>query len=98
MSNEHYIPVKLVCHHYQIEMAFVTHLVELGLVEITQIEDDRFLHHDALCDLEKMIRLHHELHINPEGIDVVFNLLEKIDSLQNELTAAQNRLRRFDSF
>jgi hypothetical protein len=44
-----------------------------------------------------MIRMHQELDVNIEGIDVVFNLLQKIDGLQNELTALKNRLRLYES-
>jgi hypothetical protein len=44
-----------------------------------------------------MIRIHKELDINTEGIDVVFNLLQKIDTLQNELISTKNRLRLYES-
>ena len=43
-----------------------------------------------------MMRLHYELDINMEGIDAISNLLLKIDNLQQELTAAKNKLRLFE--
>ena len=44
-----------------------------------------------------MIRIHHELNINIEGIDVVFNLLHKVDDLQSEIDAVRNRLRLYEN-
>ena len=35
--------------------------------------------------------------LKEEGIDVVFNLLQKIDALQKELTALKNRLNLYES-
>jgi len=45
-----------------------------------------------VTDLEKVLRLQKELDIDLEGIDVIFNLLGKAESLQTELTLAKQRL------
>ncbi|MFT5306794.1 MAG: hypothetical protein ACI89M_002321 [Chitinophagales bacterium] len=34
--------------------------------------------------------------LNIEGIDVVFNLLQKVETMQNELTQWQNKLRFYE--
>ncbi len=44
-----------------------------------------------------MIRIHHQLKVNTEGIDVVFNLLQKVDDLRNELNTVRNRLRLYEN-
>jgi hypothetical protein len=41
--------------------------------------------------------MHQELDVNIEGIDVVFNLLQKIDTLQKELVKVKNRLRFYEN-
>ncbi|MFT4968816.1 MAG: hypothetical protein ACI9O4_000549 [Chitinophagales bacterium] len=43
-----------------------------------------------------MIRLRQEMDLNIEGIDVVFNLLQKVETMQNELTQWQNKLRFYE--
>ena len=43
-----------------------------------------------------MMRMHYDLDINMEGIDVIAHLLKRIDSLQQELKMAKNRLRLFE--
>lgn len=96
MSLENLIPLQQLCIHYDVEMSFFTNLNEYGLIEIRTIEESLFVHLDQAGDIEKIIRMHHELEINFEGIDTVLHLLEKIESLQNELSEAKNRLRLYE--
>lgn len=92
MNIENFILLNKLCTHYKVEMSFFSGLNEIGLIEIITIEQSHYIHQDKIYELEKMIRIHHELDVNIEGIDIVFNLLEKIDDLQNELISARNRL------
>lgn len=96
MKDTDLIPVPSLCTHYQIEMSFFDGLNTYGLIEFISVEKTYCIHQDKIADLEKMIRLHQDLHLNFEGIDTVFNLLEKIDTLQSELNTAQNRLKLFE--
>ena len=97
MEIKDFIPVIQLCSHYQVEISFFNELNEVGLIEITTIEQTLYLHQDKINDVEKMIRIHRELNVNTEGIDVVFNLLQKVDDLQNELNNLQNRLRLYEN-
>ncbi|MBU2928810.1 chaperone modulator CbpM [Winogradskyella psychrotolerans] len=96
MQNSHLIPLPSLCTHYQIEMSFFNGLNDYGLIEFISVEQTYCIHQDKIADLEKMIRLHQDLQLNFEGIDTVFNLLEKIDYLKSELTLTQNKLKRFE--
>ena len=62
------------------------------------LEDDEFLEPEQLPLIEKMIRMHYDLKINLEGIDAIYHLLNKIEVLQQNLTAAQNKLRVFEKY
>ena len=97
MEIKDFIPVIQLCSHYKVEISFFNELNEVGLIEITTIEQSLYLHQDKINDVEKMIRIHRELNVNTEGIDVVFNLLQKVDDLQNELNNVQNRLRLYEN-
>lgn len=94
---ENLIPIPVLCDHYKVELSFFTNLSDMGLFEIKTIETSQYIDSDAVYEIEKMIRMHQELDVNIEGIDIVFNLLQKIDALQNELTALKNRLRLYES-
>lgn len=95
MAQQELIILETLCTHYEIEVSFVDTLYSLGLIEIHTVEQVRFIPEEKVADLEKMIRIHQELEVNPEGIDVIFNLLRKVDDLKSELAEAQNKLRRF---
>ncbi len=97
MTEKELIPTATLCTLYEIEISFFDALNKIGLINIVVIEQKQFIHQDQIKDLEKMIRLHHELNINLEGIDVIFNLLEKERSLRNQLTALENRLKIYEN-
>lgn len=97
MSIENFIPIDQLCTHYKVEMSFFSNLNELGLISIKTVEKSICVHQDQINDIEKMIRMHQELDINVEGIDTIFNLLEKINKLQLELTDIKNRLRLYEN-
>ena len=97
MEQKEFIPIVQLCEHYSVEISFFNELHEEGLISITTLEQTSYLHQDKISDVEKMIRIHQELNINTEGIDAVFNLLQKIDNLQNELNKLHNRLRLYEN-
>jgi len=97
MKTDNWILLQTVSSHYKVELSFFTHLQELGLIEIKIIEQAPYIHPNQMHNLERIIRMHHELDINPEGIDIVLNLLQKIEHLQNDLVATKNRLRLYES-
>ncbi|WP_268847100.1 chaperone modulator CbpM [Flavobacterium aestivum] len=97
MNTENLILLETVCSYYKVELYFFTQLSEMGLIEIEIIEQSPYIHKDQIKDIERIVRMHHELELNPEGIDVVFNLLQKIDHLQKDLITTKNRLRLYES-
>lgn len=90
------VAITTLCSHYEIEVSFIDALHHTGLIEVEVIEEESYLHQDQLTDLEKMIRLHHELNLNIEGIDVVFNLLEKERKLREEVAMLRKRLNIYE--
>jgi len=80
MKEQQLISTQILCSQYNIEISFVDTLNKMGLIQIEIIEQNQYIHQDQISDLEKIIRLHNELNVNLEGIDVVFNLLKKKSS------------------
>ena len=93
MNEENLIPVSDFCLHHHIEISFIYSLQEYGLVILTQKDDIVYLEPDQLYDLEKMVRLHYDLDVNMEGIDVINQLLKKLDSAHNEVNELKKQLR-----
>lgn len=93
---EDLIPVLKFCESHGIDLNFVTALDENGLVEIIREGGTLFVHVGKIPRLEKIIRLHFDLHINLEGIEAISHLLERVEQLQRENTVLRNRLRLFE--
>lgn len=96
MIKENFIAVSHLCAHHTVKLSFFIELNEIGLIEIKTIEESHYIHEDTIADVEKMIRLHLDLNLNIEGIDVVFNLLNRVDNLEIEVNELQNRLRLYE--
>jgi len=97
MAIQNLILIEKLCIHYKIEFSFFDALDNIGLIEIETVDQSKFINQDRIGDLEKMIRLHHELNVNLEGIDIVFNLLQKEKVLQEEINKLKNRLRLYEN-
>ncbi len=91
------IAITTLCSYYEIEFSFIDALHKTGLIQIVIVEQNQFIHHDQIGELEKMIRLHNELNVNIEGLDIIFNLLEKEKRLREELNALKNKLKLYEN-
>ena len=92
MNKEELILIDLFCQHHGIEVNFISALKEYGMIEIIMIEEQEYFSLEQLSSIEKIIRLHNDLEINLEGIDIILNLLNQIDDFKNQLTITQNKL------
>ena len=92
MNNEELILIDLFCQHHGIEVNFISALKEYGMIEIIIIEEKQYFSSNQLSSIEKIIRLHNDLEINLEGIDVIINLLDQIDDFKSQLVITQNKL------
>jgi pyridoxine 5'-phosphate synthase PdxJ len=98
MKKKDMIPANEFCVHHNIAISFISLLHENGLIQVTTIEDTRYIHKNQLSELERIIRLHCELDINIEGIETITHLLKRINELQNENTKLKTRLGILESF
>lgn len=93
---EHLISTEDFCSHYKVEYSFINLLQEHGLIEIITIEENSFIDHDHLKNVERLVRLHYDLDINLEGIEAITYLLNRVKNMQEEITALKNRLRLYE--
>ncbi len=96
MENQKLVLVETLCTYYKLEASFFESLEEIGLLILVRDHEEIYIPEEKVTDLEKVLRLHKELDVNLEGIDVILNLLVKVESLQTELTLAKQRLGYFD--
>jgi hypothetical protein len=97
MQTEYLIALDEFCAKHNIEISFISSLHQTGLIEITTIEEAGFIDAGQLQQIEKFIRLYYDLDINIEGIETITHLLQRIISMQNEITELRNRLRLYET-
>ncbi|MBP9078789.1 MAG: chaperone modulator CbpM [Flavobacteriales bacterium] len=95
MAHEELIPIEVFCTTCHVETTLIDTLEESGLVEITVVEQHRYIAVEQLDRAEKMVRLHEDLGINVEGLEAIEHLLARMDAMQDEMRQLRNRLRRF---
>jgi hypothetical protein len=97
METAYLISLEEFCVSHDIEISFITSLKDSGLIEITTVDETAFIEADRLQQLEKFVRLYYDLDINLEGIETVNYLLQRINSLQDEIVTLRNKLRIYES-
>ena len=84
------------CTYHHVEYTFVRSLNEAGLVELTVIDQTDYIPETQLQQLERMVRLHNELEINLAGVEAISHLLQRMESIQEEMRLLRNRLNRYE--
>lgn len=83
--------------YHNIELTFIQSLHESGLIEIVIIEEKIFVPVSQLKNLEKLVRLYHEMDINMEGIETITYLLQRMNEMQQEILLLSNKLRMYEN-
>jgi hypothetical protein len=96
MQNKYLIAVDEFCASHNIEISFISSLQQTGMIQVKTVNNTGFIDQDQLNQLEKIVRLHYELEINFEGIEAINNLLQRINSMQDEIKVLRNKLRVYD--
>ncbi|MBK5719576.1 chaperone modulator CbpM [Dysgonomonas sp. Marseille-P4677] len=84
------------CIQNQVEPDFIIQLENEGLIQVSVVEEERYIHISQLKNLDQYVRWYYDLSINVEGIDVIQNLLDKIDEMQNEIHRLKEQIRLID--
>ena len=86
------IAVKKFCTHNNIPLSFIESLSEYELIELKEVEGSTYIQLEDIHRIEKMIRLHYELNVNFEGIDIINHLKAQIKSLEEEIIVLKNTI------
>lgn len=97
MDTKTYISVAHLCTQYQITEQLFEKFHDTGLLKIITVEEKPCVTIKSIHKVEKILRLHQDLEVNPEGIDVILNLLKKIDTLTTEVASLQRKLEIYKS-
>ncbi|MHB9056852.1 MAG: chaperone modulator CbpM [Paludibacteraceae bacterium] len=82
---------------YDLDKSFVDSLSEFGLINIVFEQEQQYVECKELEYLEQFVRWHHDLDINVEGIEALHHMLQRIYSLQDEISQLRNELAFYKS-
>ncbi|WP_192938383.1 MULTISPECIES: chaperone modulator CbpM [Flagellimonas] len=96
MEKKNHISLRTFCERHGVQESFVYSMYEFELVQMDQGQGEALLSMEELPLLEKMVRLHRELDINPEGIQAIHHLLQQVEDLQKEVMSLRRKLDRLE--
>ena len=86
------ISVQQFCIHYNIPESFVDSLSNFDLIRIVIIDKTNHIQIEEINRIERLMRMHYELKVNFEGLDVINNLINQVNSLHEDIEKLKNKI------
>lgn len=96
MENKDLVSTDEICSHYQVAFSFLDELQQHELIAMSYVEQVSYVALERLPHLERLIRLHHDLDINVEGLEAVSHLLDQIETMQHRIRLLENKLHLYE--
>ena len=96
MSTTQLIAASEFCIYHQVELSFIQSLQQSGLLTVIVQEEKLYVEEEELPQLEKMVRLYHEMDINIEGIETITYLLQRMNDMQRQIAELNRRLSMYE--
>ena len=93
MASQTVVTIQEFCTSHHLENSYLLELERFGLIEL---QEQQYIPVESLPKVEKIYQFHRELDINLEGVEVILNLLDRVQQQDEELRFLKNRLRRFE--
>jgi len=77
---------------YKIEVTFFDELVNSGLLNIQTENEIRYLMYEDLPNFERFTNWHYDLEINLPGLEVIHEMLQKMNDLRQRNRELMNKL------
>lgn len=77
---------------YNIEITFFDELVDYGLLRVETENNIRYLMYEDLPTLERFTNWYYDLEINLPGLEVIQDMLKKMEGLQQKNRELMNKL------
>lgn len=82
---------------YGVEEVFIDSLIESGFIRDVSHDEERYIEYDVLSDFEQFVRWYYDMDINIEGIEALYYTLNKVKTLQSEITELKSELNFYKS-
>ena len=96
METQELIIVEVFCQEFQIDTSVIWELEDFGLIQTIEYNKIHYINRNEIVTVEKIIRLHTDLNINKEGVEVILDLLDKVASLNSDIKLLKDRLNLYE--
>ncbi|WP_299002328.1 chaperone modulator CbpM [uncultured Tenacibaculum sp.] len=96
MSNKELISIQKVIVHHNLDEQFIESIESFQLIEFVVKDTDKYVYVEQLPTLEKIIRLYYDLEVNMQGIDVINNMLDRMDMMRKTIQQLENKLKLYE--
>ena len=91
-----YIAIEEFCTYHGVQVALLREFADFGLVRLQQQNQQDYLPAEEIEKAERMLRLHAELGINKEGLEIILNMRDQMLSINSELETIRYRLQQLE--
>lgn len=77
---------------YNIEITFFDELVDCGLLKVQTENNTQYLMYEDLSAFERFANWYYDLEINLPGLEVIHNMLQKMEALKQKNRDLMNKL------
>ena len=86
------ISIQQFCTHYNVSESFIDSLITYELIEFVELETTKHIQIEDINTIERLIRMHYDLNVNFEGLDIINNLINQINALREEVSVLKNKI------
>jgi len=96
MDKKHYFLLEEVSQMSLINNSFLKGLIEYELIAFKQELDNIYIVEDDINEIERLFRLHNDLGLGFESLDIVNSMLNRINELEQEVNYLKSRLSLYE--
>ncbi len=96
MATIKYITIEEFAGFHKITTQLIQDFADFGLIEIRQVEKKHCIFSEQIEHCERAIRLHRDLGVNKEGIEIILDMRSKQTLLQQELMRLRHQLNKHE--
>lgn len=96
MQDKNYILLEHFCKHTSIADSFLRSLIEFDLITHKKMQNEFYILEDEISEIERMFRLHDDLGVNMEGLDIINEMMSRINDMEQQMEYLRKRLSLYE--
>ncbi len=96
MEKTNYIQVSQFCLKTRMEYAFLEALISRELINFEREANEYYILVDEVGEIERFYRLHHDLGVNVDGLEVLNEMLGRMKTMEEEIKYLRQKLQVYE--